>query len=119
MLKTVLPICLMLMSAPPAHAFDLLAQYPADFHINPNMEIPRPRCTYSFYVGRKWIQIRDNIGATRDCRYSGWNEDKYFYECMDGNKQSTGEEVEIAHNGWGWIRWVRFNSSEDLSAYCD
>lgn len=119
MIRMVLPLCLMLMSAPRVYAFELFAQFHGDIVINPHMEPPRPRCSYSFYIGRGWIQIRDNEGVARDCQYTGSDKNKHFYACMDEKKQANGEEVEVAHNGYGWVRWVRFNSSEELTAYCD
>ncbi len=120
MFRMVLPFCLMLMSAPPAHAFDQLAQYPVDMMVPPYWQQPKPTCRYSFYVGRNWIQIRDTYSVPRDCQYAGSTDGfKNLYVCLDEKKQPNGETVEVVHNGWGFVRWVRFDSSEDLSGYCD
>ncbi len=118
MLRMILPFCLMLMAAPPTHAFDLLGLQPADIQFPPDYP-PNPKCHYSFYIGRNWIQIRDNYGTLRDCRYAGSTDNfTYIYDCIDDKKESNGEHVEVIHNGWGSVRWVRLNSTEDLTAYC-
>lgn len=124
MLRTLLPICFLIFSpAPQASAQSSeaasLREVFLDFPINPNFEPPRPRCLYSFYLGRNWIQIRDNYGQKHDCAYYGSSGSQNYYVCMNAQKQPTENQVEVAVSGWGVIKWVKFVASEDLTAYCD
>lgn len=121
MLRTLLPICFMLFSyASHVHATEAdLREIFFDFPVHPNFEPPRPRCSYSFYLGRNWIQIRDNYGQKHDCAYYGSSDAQNFYVCVNAKKESTENQVEVAVSNWGTVKWVKFVATEDLTAYCD
>lgn len=113
MLRFSLPFLMMWMiTQPAAHAWE--GMFTGIVVPGPDYDYsePRPSCRYSFYWGREKIRIIDTYSVPRDCTYKGLLKNgSYHYECEDGS------EVQVAIS-WGRVNWVHFNSTPDLTAYC-